>query len=158
MLADQDDLLRIARMNGAKAPSVTFFTLGKAFAELRNSDGHEWLRELPYAVVRYTLKRQADAWRRFFDAANRPTQTTLRCQRPIAGPVPRIRSVPAPPPAQGHTDLAWNKRHGRNLPLAFVPSEACGHAANADVNAARNIMASGIGAAGRRGRWRWPPL
>ena len=67
MLADQDDLHRIARMNGARAPSVTFFTLGKAFAELRNSDGHEWLRELPFGVVRYTLKRQADAWRRFFD-------------------------------------------------------------------------------------------
>ena len=67
MLTDQDDLHRIARMNGAKAPSVTFFTLGKAFAEMRNSDGHEWLRELPFGVVRYTLKRQADAWRRFFD-------------------------------------------------------------------------------------------
>ena len=87
----------------------------------------------------------------YVDAANRPDQSTFRCQRPIAGPVPRIRSVPAPPPAQGHTDLGWNKRHGRKLPLAFVPSEACGHAANADVNAARNIMASGIGAAGRRG-------
>ena len=391
MLADQDDLHRLARINGARAPSVTFFTLGKAFAELRNSNGHEWLHELPFAVVRYTLKRQADAWQRFFrgqggrpkfkgrhgdqgftipqdvrvrdgcvavpkcgdyrlrrhggnpyadgiakqavfkrqgdrwyctifyaveveppiddgtavgidrnlgqcalsdgkivhlpnldrlearrrryqrrmarqvkggkrrqrtntklaatsrrianvrsnwahrvsrgiadsfhtvavedlatkgmtasakgtvenpgtnvsakaglnrailasgwgalernldykagrvvrvnaahssqtcnrcghvDAANRPTQSTFRCQRPIAGPVPRIRSVPAPPSAQGHTDLLWNKRHGRKLPLAFVPQKACGHAANADVNAARNIMASGIGATGRRG-------
>ena len=49
------------------------------------------------------------------------------CERPIAGPVPRVRSVPAraacgaPPPTQGHTDLAWNKRHGRKLPLAFDP-------------------------------------
>ena len=48
-------------------------------------------------------------------------------ERPIAGgPVPRVRSVPAPPPAQGHTDLAWNKRHGRKLPLAFVPCEERG--------------------------------
>ena len=67
MLADQEDLHRIARMNGARAPGVTFFTLGKAFAELRHSDGREWLRELPFGVVRYALKRQADAWRRFFD-------------------------------------------------------------------------------------------
>ena len=46
------------------------------------------------------------------------------CERPIAGPVPRIRSAPAPPPAQGHTDRPWNKRHGRKLPLAFVPWKA----------------------------------
>ena len=71
---------------------------------------------------------------RFLDAPPRSRNEALAalmrrmglCERPIAGPVPRIRSVPAPPPAQGHTDLPWNKRHGRKLPLAFVPREEGG--------------------------------
>lgn len=45
-------------------PSVSFFSLGKQFIELRRQ--MNWLRELPCATVRYTLKRQADAWRRAF--------------------------------------------------------------------------------------------
>ncbi|MXX30615.1 MAG: transposase, partial [Gammaproteobacteria bacterium] len=49
-----------------RPPAPTFFTLGKAFTTLRNSRGREWLRELPFAEVRYTLKRQADAWQGFF--------------------------------------------------------------------------------------------
>ena len=54
------------RFSSAGRPSApTFFTLGKAFTTLRNSGGHEWLRELPFAEVRYTLKRQADAWQAF---------------------------------------------------------------------------------------------
>ena len=47
-------------MVGAKSPSVSFFTLGKAFTELRRVT--PWLQELPFHVVRYALKRQADAW------------------------------------------------------------------------------------------------
>ena len=65
-LDDQQILHDTARMFSASAPSPTFFTLGKAFTDLRNSNGHEWLKELPFAVVRYTLKRQAEAWQRFF--------------------------------------------------------------------------------------------
>ncbi len=65
-LDDQQILHDTARMFGASAPPPTFFTLGKGFTDLRNSNGHEWLKELPFAVVRYTLKRQADAWQRFF--------------------------------------------------------------------------------------------
>ena len=42
-------------------PSFTFFSLGLEFTKLRDSEGHEWLRELPYAEVRYALKRYADA-------------------------------------------------------------------------------------------------
>ncbi len=64
VLADQEDLHRIARMVGAKSPSVSFFTLGKAFTQLRRST--PWLQELPFAVVRHTLKRQADAWAAHF--------------------------------------------------------------------------------------------
>ena len=54
------------RFSSTGRPSApTFFTLGKAFTALRNSGGHEWLRELPFVEVRYTLKRQADAWSEF---------------------------------------------------------------------------------------------
>lgn len=42
-------------------PSPTFFTLGPEFTKLRNSAGHEWLKELPFTEVRYVLKRYADA-------------------------------------------------------------------------------------------------
>ncbi|MYE80448.1 MAG: transposase, partial [Gammaproteobacteria bacterium] len=66
MLDQQQQLYDTARMFGGKPPSPTFFTLGKAFTELRKSKGHEWLGELPFAKVRYTLKHQADAWREFF--------------------------------------------------------------------------------------------
>lgn len=41
-------------------PSPTFFTLGPEFTKLRNSEGHEWLKELPFQEVRYVLKRYAD--------------------------------------------------------------------------------------------------
>ena len=42
-------------------PSPTFFTLSPEFTRLRNSEGHEWLKELPFVEVRYALKRYADA-------------------------------------------------------------------------------------------------
>ena len=45
-------------------PSVTFFSLGKRFTALRRET--PWLQDLPFAIVRYTLKRQADAWQRAF--------------------------------------------------------------------------------------------
>ena len=51
--------------SAGRPPAPTFFTLGKAYTAHRNSNGHEWLRELPFAEVRYTLKRQADAWSGF---------------------------------------------------------------------------------------------
>ncbi len=64
ILADQEDLYRIARMCGAKPPSVSFFTLGKAFTDLRRVT--PWLQALPFKPVRHTLKYQADAWQRYF--------------------------------------------------------------------------------------------
>ena len=45
-------------------PSLTFFSLGKRFKALRAQT--PWLQNLPFAAVRYTLKRQADAWKRAF--------------------------------------------------------------------------------------------
>ena len=42
----------------------TFFTLGKRFTAMRKDVG--WLRDLPFAAVRHTLRHQADAWTKFF--------------------------------------------------------------------------------------------
>ena len=71
MLDQQAQLYDIARMCGATPPSPTFFTLGKAFTQLRRVT--PWLQAMPYAPVRYTLKYQADAWRRYFRGeAGRP--------------------------------------------------------------------------------------
>ena len=64
MLDRQDQLYTIARMCESKPPSPSFFTLGKAFTQLRRIT--PWLQEMPYAPVRYTLKHQADAWQRYF--------------------------------------------------------------------------------------------
>ena len=64
ILDQQDQLYTIARMCGSKPLSPSFFTLGKAFTQLRRMT--PWLQEMPYAAVRYTLKHQADAWQRYF--------------------------------------------------------------------------------------------
>ena len=64
LLDDRQALYDVARMCGAKPPLPTFFTLGKAFTDLRNAT--PWLNDLPFAPVRYCLKHQADAWKRFF--------------------------------------------------------------------------------------------
>ncbi|MXX29075.1 MAG: transposase, partial [Gammaproteobacteria bacterium] len=58
--------------SAGRPPAPTFFTLGKAFTKLRNSEGHEWLRALPFKEVRYALKRQADAWHAFFKGDRGP--------------------------------------------------------------------------------------
>ena len=49
---------------GRRIESPTFFTPGKAFKALW--DAEPWLHDDSYAVVRYTLKYQADAWKAFF--------------------------------------------------------------------------------------------
>ena len=64
VLADQQGLYRSARAAGAEPPSVSFFTLGKAYTQLRRAT--PWLQDLPFAPIRYTLKYQADAWQRYF--------------------------------------------------------------------------------------------
>ncbi|MCY3987125.1 MAG: transposase [Gammaproteobacteria bacterium] len=51
-------------------PSVTFFSLGKAFTKLRAET--DWLQDVSFTVVRYTLKRQADAWKRAFEHGGFP--------------------------------------------------------------------------------------
>lgn len=63
-LDQQNQLYDMARMQGATPPSVSFFTLAKAFTQLRRAT--PWLQELPFRPVRYVLKYQADAWQAFF--------------------------------------------------------------------------------------------
>ena len=57
------DAMKAYKEGKGEKPSPTFFTLGLEFTRLRNSENHEWLKELPYAEVRYVLKRYADAMR-----------------------------------------------------------------------------------------------
>ena len=63
-LSDQEELYLASRLVGAKAPLISVFNLFNSFTQLRA--GNSWLQTLPAAVVRYTLKQQADAWRRYF--------------------------------------------------------------------------------------------
>ncbi len=66
MLDQQAQLVDVARMCGARPPAPRFFTLSKAFTQLRRVT--PWLQAMPSAPVRYPLKHQADAWRRSFRA------------------------------------------------------------------------------------------
>ena len=71
LLDQQEQLHTMARMCGGRTPSPTFFTMAKAFTDLRRVT--PWLQDMAFTAVRYTLKHQADAWRRFFDGtAGRP--------------------------------------------------------------------------------------
>ena len=67
MLADQERRYRLWKMYkiGPK-PSTSFFTLGHRFTQLRNDPDHAWLKDYPYACVRYSLKYLADAYQRYF--------------------------------------------------------------------------------------------
>ncbi len=72
ILDQQEQLVAAARLAGAdRLPGVSFFTLGKAFTQLRRVT--PWLQEMPFKPVRYALKYQADAWQAFFRGhARRP--------------------------------------------------------------------------------------
>ena len=64
MLSYHQQLYEVHFMHNAQPPSTSFFTLGKYFTALRAEN--PWLQELSFAVVRYTLKHQADAWSQYF--------------------------------------------------------------------------------------------
>ncbi|MCY4520548.1 MAG: helix-turn-helix domain-containing protein, partial [Caldilineaceae bacterium] len=66
MLADQERRYRLwqAYRIGPK-PVPTFFTLGRRFTVLRNDPDHAWLKDYPFACVRYSLKCLADAYQRY---------------------------------------------------------------------------------------------
>ena len=46
-----DDRMRAYREGRGEKPSFTFQSLGVEFTALRNSAGHEWMRDLPYTEV-----------------------------------------------------------------------------------------------------------
>ena len=91
LLADCERRYRLHRDGGAKADidtSVSFFTLGRRFVDLRSRPDTEWVREflnsphgeryrdtdlswlrdMPCAPLRYTAKYLADAYTRYFNA------------------------------------------------------------------------------------------
>ncbi len=71
------------------APSTMFFSLGKQFTKLRSET--DWLRELPFSAVRYTLKHQAEAWRKFFKKqGGRPKFKSKYGARTVTFPEPTL--------------------------------------------------------------------
>ena len=46
----------------------TYFTFCRRFAALHNDPEHAWLKDYPFACVRYTLKYLADAYARYYAA------------------------------------------------------------------------------------------
>ncbi|MYG67825.1 MAG: transposase [Gammaproteobacteria bacterium] len=86
-IAHNQQQLEIARLlaqfpataDAVPAPSTTFFSMGKWFTSLRSGKtrssrgGQEtWLQELPFAIVRYSLKRQSGAWKKAFKGGGFP--------------------------------------------------------------------------------------
>ncbi len=63
-LAKNKEEYELAKENGAKKPSTSFFSLGKEFTQLRKEI--DWMQEYSFKIVRYTLKYQADAWQGFY--------------------------------------------------------------------------------------------
>ena len=63
-LAKNKEEYELAKKNGAKKPSTSFFSLGKEFTQLRKEI--DWMQEYSFKIVRQTLKYQADAWQGFY--------------------------------------------------------------------------------------------
>ena len=63
-LAQNKEEYKRAKESDGKKPSISFFSLGKQFTQLRKEI--DWLSEYSFIVVRYALKYQADAWQGFF--------------------------------------------------------------------------------------------
>ena len=63
-LAKNKEEYKQAKESDGKKPSISFFSLGKQFTQLRKEI--DWLSEYPFGIVRYSLKHQADAWQDFF--------------------------------------------------------------------------------------------
>ena len=53
-------------------PRVSFFSLGKAFTQLRNAPDTAWLQDYSFAEVRYSLKYLADAYQACFKGGGHP--------------------------------------------------------------------------------------
>ena len=106
--------LHYSHAAGRTLESPTFFTLGKAFKALW--DRETWLHEYSYAILRYTLKDQADAWKAFFEGTRGYPKWKNRHQAP-AFPIPenvRIRDGRLAVPKVGWLEL--HRRGGNPYP------------------------------------------
>ncbi len=66
-------------------PSTTFPSLGVQFTRLRHET--DWLGDLPCAPVRFTLKHQAEAWKRYFSGhGGRPRFKSKHHDRSVTFP------------------------------------------------------------------------
>ena len=163
-------------MNYSKPP-VTFFSLGKQFTELRRET--DWLQELPFAPVRYALKHQADAAGTVAVEDLNVKGMTRSAKGTADDPGSNIRQKAGLNRSILNTGwgqlrqmleykasnvIAVNPAHTSQTCRACGAVEAlnrttqsrfhcvhCGHEANADINAALNILALGTGAAGQGG-------
>ncbi len=55
------DAMEAYKKGKGEKSSFTFFSPGLEFTKLRSGEGHERLKDLPFAEARYALKRYADA-------------------------------------------------------------------------------------------------
>ena len=121
-------------------PSVSFFTLCRRFTVLRNDPDHAWLRALPAAEVRYTLKYLADAYARYFaaDQAAKARGETLPRRQSDGQPLtfPRFKSRHSSPPGFTLPDqvrldgarlhipkVGWVRLTGSGLYLGHTPKQ-----------------------------------
>ena len=69
-LAANQEAMKLHQEGKSDKPSTSFYSLARQFTELRREI--PWLQELPFAPVRYVLKYQADAFKRFFEHGGHP--------------------------------------------------------------------------------------
>ena len=69
-LAANQEAMKLHQEGKSDKPSTSFYSLARQFTELRRETS--WLQELPFAPVRYVLKYQADAFKRFFEHGGHP--------------------------------------------------------------------------------------
>ena len=145
-----DDRMRAWKEGRGEKPSVNFFSLGLEFTALRASAGHEWLRDLPYAEVRYALKRYADAMREAIRCRRGFPKRKFAEQRRDSFAIPhapKLRDGRLLVPARHTSQTCHRCGHvaAENRPTqAEFRCVSCGHAGNADVNAALNILRRGL--------------
>ena len=129
-LASYKELYEIAKKNGEKLPSCSFFSLGKQFTALRRET--LWLQELSSLIVRYTLKHQADAWSKFFKSLKSgkkagPPKFKKWGESNESFTIPenvKIKDGRLYIPGAGKHKIGWMKLHGNN-PYPFgTPKKA----------------------------------
>ena len=85
-LAQNKEEYKRAKGSDGKKPSISFFSLGKQFTQLRKEiDG---LSGYSFIVVRYTLKYQADAWQGFFKGARKHPRFQSKYGKPPSFTIP----------------------------------------------------------------------